>query len=161
VSLKKLDNGEKMKIIIGSDHAGYDLRLAVIEKLRNENYEVIDCGTSNPNSSNYAVEGIKVGENVAQDKNAMGIVICGSGIGISIAVNKVRGIRCALVGTPELAVLSRQHNDANVIALGARFIDQECAFECIEKFISTDFEGGRHEDRVDTIHDYEMCCVDC
>ncbi len=150
-----------MKIIIGSDHAGYDLRLSVIEKLRRENHEVIDCGTSNPNASNYAVEGIKVGENVAQNENSVGIVICGSGIGISIAVNKVRGIRCALVNDPETAGLSRQHNNANVIALGARFIDEATAFACINKFLTTDFEGGRHEDRVDTIHDYEMCCVDC
>ena len=150
-----------MKIAIGSDHAGFNLRKKIIAWLEEKGYEVIDCGTENQTSSNYAVEGIKVGENVVMGNADIGIIICGSGVGISIAANKVKGIRAALASTPEIAKLSREHNDANVLALGARFISEKDAIKCVELFLNTKYEGGRHENRVDTIQDYEVCCVDC
>ncbi|MGL5020502.1 MAG: ribose 5-phosphate isomerase B [Mycoplasmatales bacterium] len=150
-----------MKIAIGSDHAGFVLRKNVLVWLEKKGYDVIDCGTDNETSSNYAVEGIKVGENVVIGNADLGIVICGSGVGISIAANKVKGIRAALASTPEIAKLSREHNDANILALGARFISEKDAIKCVEIFLNTKYEGGRHANRVDTIQDYESCCDDC
>ncbi|MGL5021217.1 MAG: ribose 5-phosphate isomerase B [Mycoplasmatales bacterium] len=150
-----------MKIAIGSDHAGFVLRKNVLAWLEKKGYDVIDCGTDNETSSNYAVEGIKVGENVVIGNADLGIVICGSGVGISIAANKVKGIRAAVASNPEIAKLSREHNDANILALGARFISEKDAIKCVELFLNTKYEGGRHEKRVDTIQDYESCCDDC
>lgn len=149
-----------MKIAIGSDHAGIEYRANIKQYLENLDIEVIDCGTFNE-TANYAVEGIKVAETVSSKNADLGIVICGSGVGISIAANKVRGIRCALAYNKEIASLSRQHNNANILALGARFISQDDAYEFIDAFLNTEFEGGRHEDRVHTITDYEESCVDC
>lgn len=147
-------------IAIASDHAGKELREQLIELLEKDNYNIMDLGT-HKETANYAVEGIKVGENVASGAASMGIVICGTGIGISIAANKVRGIRCALCHSKEYAELTRQHNDANVLALGARFLDLDTAYEITTAFLTTEFEGGRHEDRVHTIEDYELSCTDC
>jgi ribose 5-phosphate isomerase B len=149
-----------MKIIIGSDHAGKDIRKKVIEHLSGKGNDIIDCGTNN-DTSNYAIEGIKVAENISMKKGDLGIIICGSGVGISIAANKVKGVRAALVYNEEVAKLAREHNDANVISIGARFFEIEEIIKMIDIFISTDFEGGRHEDRVHTISDYEDSCVDC
>ncbi|MBL0701692.1 MAG: ribose 5-phosphate isomerase B [Spiroplasma sp.] len=149
-----------MTILIGSDHAGKEMRYDVIKWLNDKNYTVLDCGSDNE-KSNYAIEGIKVAENIASGKGDFGIIICGSGIGISIAANKVKGVRAALVYNQELASLSRVHNDANIIALGARFFSLEEMTSMIDTFLSTQFEGGRHEDRVDTISDYEESCVGC
>ena len=149
-----------MKIIIGSDHAGKDIRKKVIDHLIEMGNEVVDCGTNN-DTSNYAIEGIKVAENISMKKGDLGIIICGSGVGISIAANKVKGVRAALVYNEEVAKLAREHNDANVISIGARFFNLEEIIKMVDVFISTDFEGGRHEDRVHTISDYEDSCVDC
>ena len=149
-----------MKIIVGSDHAALDLRPKVVEYLISKGHEVVDSGTHR-DRANYAVEGFKVAENVAIGNNDLGIVICGTGIGISIAANKVRGIRAALCHNVEYAKLSREHNDANVLALGARFLEEDEVFNIIDAFIKTKFEGGRHLDRVETISDYEHSCIDC
>lgn len=149
-----------MKLVIGSDHAGKDLREEVVSYLEQKGYEVQDCGTFRE-TANYAVEGIKVAENISMGKGDFGIIICGTGIGISIAANKVRGIRAALCNEVEFAKLSREHNNANVLSMGARFIDTEKAFEIVDTFLATEFEGGRHLDRIDTIADYEESCIDC
>lgn len=147
-------------IAIASDHAGKDLRVELITLLEKDGYNIMDLGTHRE-TANYAVEGIKVGENVACGAAVKGIVICGTGIGISIAANKVRGVRCALCHCKEYAELTRQHNDANVLALGARFIDLDTAYDIATTFLTTEYEAGRHEDRVHTIEDYEHSCVDC
>lgn len=149
-----------MKVIVGSDHAGKELRIEVIKYLESKNIETKDSGTHN-DTANYAVEGIKVGENVALNNYDFGIIICGTGIGISIACNKVKKVRAALCNTVEFAKLARQHNNANVLSMGARFISKELAFEIVDEFLNTKFEGERHEDRVDTITDYEQSCYDC
>lgn len=147
-----------MKIFIGSDHAGKKLRKIIIEHLKKRNdIELIDCGTDRE-VANYATEGIKVAENVAMKCGSFGIVVCGTGIGITIAANKVKGIRAANVSTVEMAQLSRQHNDSNVLGLGERFIQKEVALEIVDVFLNTEFENGRHLNRVDTIFDYEDSC---
>lgn len=141
----------KMKISIGSDHAGFDLKEQLKNYLEEEGYEVIDEGTYSLDSVDYPDFGKKVGKRVADKEADRGLVVCGSGIGISIAANKVPGIRCALVSEPLSARLSRQHNDANVLALGGRLIGLELAKECLKVFLQTDFEGGRHQRRIDKL----------
>lgn len=140
-----------MKISIGSDHAGFDLKEHLKNYLEEEGYEVIDEGTYSLESVDYPDFGEKVGQRVAAKEADRGLVVCGSGIGISIAANKVPGIRCALVSEPLSARLSRQHNDANVLALGGRLIGLEMAKECLKVFLQTDFEGGRHQRRIDKL----------
>lgn len=140
-----------MKISIGSDHAGFDLKEQLKNYLEEEGYEVIDEGTYSLDSVDYPDFGKKVGKRVADKEADRGLVVCGSGIGISIAANKVPGIRCALVSEPLSARLSRQHNDANVLALGGRLIGLELAKECLKVFLQTDFEGGRHQRRIDKL----------
>lgn len=149
-----------MKIAIASDHAALELRPAVVKYLEEKGHEVLDLGT-HKEKGNYALEGIKVGETVSLGNAERGIIICGTGIGISIAANKVRGIRAALCNEVEFAKLAREHNNANVLAMGARFIDQETAFAIVDTFLETEFEGGRHLDRIDVISDYEESCIDC
>ncbi len=149
-----------MKVVIGSDHAGKELREVVVTYLETQGHEVIDCGTHRERA-NYAVEGIKVGENISMGNGDLGIIICGTGVGISIAANKVRGVRAALANTVEFAKLAREHNNANVLSMGARFINVDEAKAIVDTFLTTEFEGGRHSDRVDTISDYEESCIDC
>ncbi len=149
-----------MKIALGSDHAGSELRNEIKLYLENKNYEILDCGTFKE-VANYATEGIKVGENISYGNADLGILICGTGIGISIAANKVRGIRAAIGYNEEVAKLSRLHNNANVLAIGARFVNHDNVFKIIDAFLTSEFEGGRHEIRVDTILDYEDSCIDC
>lgn len=149
-----------MKIVLGSDHAGKELRLELVNYLTEIGHEITDCGTHQA-TANYANEGIRVAENVSQGNHEIGIVICGSGIGISIAANKVRGIRCAMGYNKEVAGLARVHNNANILALGARFVTVDEAKEIVNAYLDAEFEGGRHEDRIHTISDYEESCVDC
>lgn len=149
-----------MKIAIASDHAALELRPAVVKHLEAQGHEVLDLGT-HKEKGNYALEGIKVGETVSLGNADYGIVICGTGIGISIAANKVRGIRAALCNSVEFAKLTREHNNANVLAMGARFITEQQALDIVDTFLTTEFEGGRHLDRVDAISDYEESCIDC
>ncbi|MFV0247271.1 MAG: ribose 5-phosphate isomerase B [Mycoplasmatales bacterium] len=149
-----------MKVAIISDHSGIEFRKEIISFLEEKGYEVLDLGTDKE-KDNYALKGIMVAENVKMKAADFGIAICGTGIGISIAANKIRGIRCALVSTNDQARLAREHNDANIIALGAREIDVKDACTFVETFLTTKFEGGRHSLRVDTITDYEKSCIDC
>ena len=140
----------KKKIAIGSDHAGYQLKEILKEELKQKGIEVVDFGCPSEESIDYPDYAHPVAEYVEQN-NSHGILICGSGNGISMSANKHQGIRAALCWTEEIARLARQHNDANIVSLPARFIETETAKKIIEAFLKTDFEGGRHERRVSKI----------
>jgi len=137
-----------MRIAIASDHAAYDLKAALVPWLKEVGYEVIDLGPDNADRVDYPDFGYKLAIAVAGGQAKFGIALCGSGIGISIAVNRNPACRCALVSEPLSAGLARQHNDANVIAMGARLIGEEMARACITAFLDAPFEGGRHAQRV-------------
>jgi ribose 5-phosphate isomerase B len=140
-----------MNVAIGSDHAGFELKAKVIAVLESRGINVKDFGCNGPESVDYPDYAHPVADSIENGEMDLGVVICGSGNGINMAVNKHQGIRSALCWTPELAELAKQHNNANVLALPARFISEETALECLEKFLDTDFEGGRHERRVNKI----------
>lgn len=144
-------NIPRMNISIGADHAGVDYKAAIIQKLESNGHVVTNHGTDSEDSVDYPDFGHPVATDVESGKADLGIVICGSGNGINMTVNKHAGIRSALCWNTELAALARQHNNANVIALPARFIDLETALECVDTFLSEEFEGGRHERRVNKI----------
>jgi ribose 5-phosphate isomerase B len=141
-----------MKLSIGSDHAGYDLKNEIISYLQSKGHEVSDYGVKSPDSVDYPDFAIAVADSVATMKYELGILICGTGTGMSITANKVRGIRAANCLTAEMAELARSHNNANVLCMGSRLINPESAKEIADKFIGTNFEGGRHELRVGKIH---------
>ena len=145
-----------MKIAVGSDHAAYELKEAIKEKLISEGHEVIDVGCDSPESVDYPKYGHAVGRAVASGEAERGIAVCGSGIGISIACNKVPGIRAALCTSVEMAEMCRRHNNANVVCMGARMISQELAFDIIDKWMTTDFEGGKHLRRINEIEDLDF-----
>jgi len=138
-------------IAIASDHAAFDLKDALVLWLRDEGHEVLDLGPESASSVDYPDYGYKLAEAIASGEAGKGIALCGSGIGISIAVNRHPAARCALVSEMLSARLSREHNDANVIALGARLIGIEQAKACICAFLSTPFTGDRHQRRVDKL----------
>ena len=140
-----------MRIAIASDHAALELKAALAEWLRGLGYEVDDLGPQGIESVDYPDYGYKLAEAVASGAASRGIAICGSGIGISIAVNRHKGARCALVSEPLSARLAREHNDANVIAMGARLIGLEMAKACVETFLATPFGGDRHQRRVEKL----------
>ena len=143
-----------MKIIIGSDHAGYELKEKLKEHLYNLGYTVGDAGTHDATTSvDYPDFGFRVGLAVANGEADRGIVCCGSAIGISIAANKVKGVRCGIAYNDDVARLMRQHNDANVIAFGEREMDPEDCIRRLDIFLNTPFEGGRHERRVNKLNE--------
>ena len=142
-----------MKLVVGSDHAAYELKEAIKEKLISEGHEVIDVGCDSPESVDYPKYGHAVGRAVASGEAERGIAVCGSGIGISIACNKVPGIRAALCTSVEMAEMCRRHNNANVVCMGARMISQELAFDIIDTWMTTDFEAGKHLRRINEIED--------
>jgi ribose 5-phosphate isomerase B len=137
-----------MRIALAADHAGYLLKDELAQWLREQGHEVTDLGTNGPESVDYPEYGAKLAKEVALGKADRGIAVCGSGIGISIAVNRNLECRCARVSDPLSAELARQHNDANVLALGARLIGSDMAKACVSAFLDTDFAGGRHQRRV-------------
>lgn len=142
-----------MIIAMGSDHAGYNLKEEIKAYLLEKGHTVKDCGTDSTESCDYPVFGRAAAEVVREEEAERAIVICGSGIGISIAANKVPGIRCALCSEPLSAELSRRHNNANAIAMGARLIGSDMAKRIVDVFLSTEFEGGRHQRRIDKIEE--------
>ncbi len=144
-----------MKIALGADHAGFELKQKVREHLQNLGYEVLDEGTVSSESVDYPDFAKKVAEDVVGKRADLGILVCGSGVGMSIAANKVPGVRAANVSSEYEAQYSREHNDANVLALGARILDDAKAITLIDKWLSTPFAGGRHQRRVDKISDIE------
>lgn len=138
-------------IPIGADHAGFELKAKVIEYLTENGYEVKDHGCYSEDSIDYPDFGHPVAKMVEGNEGMLGIVICGSGNGINMTANKHQGIRSALCWKPEIAQLAREHNNANILALPARFVSQEEALEMVKVFLNTEFEGGRHERRVNKI----------
>ena len=140
-----------MIVSIGSDHAGFFVKEQIHRYLKTKDYHVIDKGTFSEESVDYPEFGHAVGKSVKSGESAKGIVVCGSGIGISMAANKISGIRAALCTTLEHAKMSRLHNDANVLAIGARMTDYEVITEIIDIWLNTEFEGGRHSLRVNKI----------
>jgi ribose 5-phosphate isomerase B len=138
------------KIAIGCDHAGYQLKGVIIEELKKEGYEVIDFGCHSEESIDYPDYAHPVAKIIEEEK-ITGILICGSGNGISMSANKHNTTRCALCWTEEIAILARQHNNANIIALPARFISIDTALKTVHSFLNTAFEGGRHQRRVNKI----------
>ena len=146
---------KKPRIAIGSDHAGFLVKEAIRKYLEGAGYAVDDQGTSSEESVDYPDYGKTVGERVASKQADLGIAVCGSGIGISIAANKVPGIRAALAHDVTTARLAREHNDANVLALGGRMVTAEAAVEMVQTFLTTAYLGGRHQRRVDKITQLE------
>lgn len=144
-----------MKIAIGNDHTAVELKDIIKEFVVNEGYEVIDFGVNSTDSCDYPVYGEKVGRAVASKEADLGIVICGTGVGISLAANKVKGVRACVCSEPYSAKLSRMHNDSNVLAFGARVVGSEMAKMITKEWLDAEFEGGRHQRRVDLIMNIE------
>lgn len=142
-----------MKIACGADHGGVDLKDALKVYLEEKGIEVVDFGTTGHESVDYPEYGHKVAQAVAKKEADFGLVCCGSGIGISIAANKVKGVRCVRAHDPYSAEMSRRHNNCNVIAMGGRFLGLDMAKKCLDVFLETEFEGGRHSRRVDAIEE--------
>ena len=142
---------ESKKIAISSDHAGFQLKALVVEHLKKAGHEVVDLGPPNEERVDYPDFGYKLAEAIRAGQAPLGIAICGSGIGIAIAVNRYKDMRCALAHDITTARLARSHNDANVLALGARVMGVEVALDCVNVFLSTSFEGGRHAGRVEKL----------
>jgi len=142
---------ENKKISIASDHAGVSLKEAISDYLSKKGHEIINHGPFNDDSVDYPDYAKKVTDDIIDKSCDFGVLICGSGQGMAISANKQPGIRAALCYSPEIAELSRLHNDCNVLTLGARFIDSNIAFNCVATFIKTPFEGGRHQNRIDKI----------
>jgi len=140
-----------MKVAIASDHAAVGLKAELVDWLRNNGHEVDDLGPNTAESVDYPDFGYKLAQHVAAGSAERGIALCGTGIGISIAVNRNPKVRCALVSEPLSARLTREHNDANIIAMGARLIGTEMAKACVETFLATPFGGDRHLRRVDKL----------
>ena len=140
-----------LKLAVASDHGGFALKEKVKEHLVQRGFEVDDLGTHSEESVDYPVYGKACGEAVASGKADLGVVVCGTGIGISIAANKVKGIRCGLCTSVEMAHLTKQHNNANILALGGRTTEPELALKIVDEWLDTEFEGGRHQRRVDML----------
>ena len=144
-----------MKIGIGNDQSAVDLKKAVVEHLQSEGYEVVDYGTYTKDSCDYPKYGEIVARAIMAGEVDLGVLICGTGVGISLAANKVKGIRAAVCSEPYTAQLVRRHNNAQIIAFGARVVGDEMAKMIVDSFLNAEFEGGRHQRRVDMIMDIE------
>ncbi|GGL56889.1 ribose 5-phosphate isomerase B [Sporolactobacillus putidus] len=145
-----------MKIVIGSDHAGFKLKEILIDYLQENGFQIIDLGTYSDESVDYPVYGEKVARSVVNHQTDLGIAICGTGIGIGIAANKVPGCRAVICSEPYSAKMSRQHNDANVLAIGSRVVGVEAAKMIVDTWLKTEFLGGRHAQRIDMIRKIEI-----
>lgn len=144
-----------MKIAIGSDHAGYEYRLKIIDHLKKAGHEVLDFGTPSADSTDYPIWIIPTAEAVVAGKADLGIVLGGSGNGEAIAANKVKGVRCSLCWNDSTAEFARQHNDANVLSIGQRMVSIEIALRVVDVWLKSQFEGGRHQRRIDQMSRYE------
>lgn len=138
-----------MKIAIGNDHVGVELKKHLTEYLQSQGHEVVNFGTDDTASTHYPIYAARVAKAVLSGDCDKGVLVCGTGLGISISANKIRGIRCAVCSEPVSAALSRQHNDANIVAMGARMIGPVMAENIVDTFLNTQFQGGRHQLRVD------------
>jgi ribose 5-phosphate isomerase B len=139
------------RIAIVSDHAAFDMKAQLIEHLRERGFDVLDLGTTSTDSVDYPDYGYRIAQAIASGEVERGVALCGSGIGIAIAANRHPQCRCALVSDGLSARLARTHNDANVLAMGARLIGIETARDCVDQFLSTPFSGGRHQGRIDKL----------
>ena len=137
-----------MKVIVGSDHAGFAHKCKIVRLLEELGHDVVDVGTTNEESVDYPDFAVKVAESVARGDSDRGILVCATGIGMSIAANRIKGVRAALCYSEEVAELSRRHNDSNVMCLGGRFMPWESVSRMVRKWMQTPFEGGRHARRV-------------
>ena len=144
-----------MKIAIGNDHAAVELKNHIKKYVEDMGHTVINFGTDTTDSCDYPIYGEKVGRAVADGEADLGILICGTGIGISLAANKVKGVRAAVCSEPYSAKLTRMHNDANIIAFGARVVGEAMAEMIVYEFLNAKYEGGRHQRRVDMISEIE------
>jgi len=140
-----------MKLAIGNDHAGADLKKKIVDLLEEQKIEVINYGTDQNESVDYPDFAHPVGMSIQENKADLAIVICGSGNGVNMVVNKYPKVRSALCWNTELAALARSHNNANILAIPARFVSDEVAIEMVDTFLTTSFEGGRHQNRVEKI----------
>lgn len=143
------------KIALGADHAGFEEKEAVKKTLDELGIEYDDMGTNSPESVDYPDFAERVAKGVASGEYEQGLLVCGSGTGMAIAANKVKGVRAAVAWSPEIAALARRHNNANILSLPARFVSEDESAEIVKAFFSADFEGGRHERRVDKIRELE------
>lgn len=144
-----------MKIIIGNDHAATDMKFEIMDYLKELGHEVVNVGTDNNESCNYPEYGEKVGRAVVAGEADCGVLICGTGVGISIAANKVPGVRAAVCSDVTTARLVKEHNNANIIAFGARIVGVETAKDIVKAYLDAEFAGGRHQPRIDMIHEIE------
>jgi ribose 5-phosphate isomerase B len=144
-----------MKIGIGNDHVGYEMKQEIIDHLKERGYEVVDYGAYSSERCNYPVYGEKVANAIVNGEVDLGVLICGTGVGISLAANKVKGIRACVCSEPYTAKLSRMHNNAQIIAFGARVIGPELAMMIVDEFLNAEFQGGRHAERVGLITEIE------
>lgn len=140
-----------MKIAIGNDHAAVEMKNHIVKYLEAKGYEMVNFGTDTNESCDYPIYGKKVADAIKNGECELGILICGTGIGISLAANKVKGIRAAVCSEGYSARLTRQHNNANIIAFGARVVDEKTAENIVDEFLNAEYEGGRHQKRVDMI----------
>ena len=144
-----------MKIVLANDHSAVDMKKEILAHLEEKGYQVIDIGTNSPESCDYPVFGERAGKMVASGEADLGILICGTGVGISLAANKVKGVRACVCSEPYSAKLSRMHNDTNILAFGARVVGTELAKMIVDEWLAAEFEGGRHKRRVEMIMEIE------
>ena len=144
-----------MKIVLANDHSAVDMKKEILAHLEEKGYQVIDIGTNSPESCDYPVFGERAGKMVASGEADLGILICGTGVGISLAANKVKGVRACVCSEPYSAKLSRMLNDTNILAFGARVVGTELAKMIVDEWLAAEFEGGRHKRRVDMIMEIE------
>lgn len=144
---------DNIKIAIGSDHGGFDYKASIIKALQVKGYDVVDMGTYSPESCDYPIIAKKVARAVAKGDFEKGILVCGTGIGMSMAANKVKGIRAAVCGDTFSARATRAHNNANILCLGQRVVGEGLALDIVDIWLTTKFEGGRHERRVNMIEE--------
>ncbi|MDB9986383.1 ribose 5-phosphate isomerase B [Pelagibacterales bacterium] len=140
-----------IKIAIGSDHAGFELKQIIVEHLSSRNVDLIDCGTNNLDSVDYPDFAKRVADEVSNKDLVMGILVCGSGQGMAMTANRYKDVRAAICHNSDVAKVTREHNDANILCLGSRFIEEVEALKCVDVFLSTDFEGERHLKRINKI----------
>ena len=143
------------KLAIGNDHVAVEMKKEIMTYLQEKGYELINVGTDDPGRFDYPISGYKVAKMVAAGEVDGGILICGTGVGISLSANKVKGIRCCVCSEPYSAKLSKQHNNTNIIAFGARVVGVELAKMIVDSWLEAEFEGGRHQRRIDMIREIE------
>lgn len=141
-----------MKIIIGSDHGGYELKQHLVNWLKNNNYDYVDAGTDGEDACDYPDIAAKVAKDVSNKKFDKGVLLCGSGIGVTIVANKFKNIRAALCWNIDIARLSREHNDSNILTMGGRFIDKTTGEKILQIWLNTEFQAGRHQKRLDKLN---------